>query len=243
LANHLKLQGKAVARIILLTEPQLADAVVPFLTAARATVDPVFTLPDLRGALGGDLRDTRLLSFGAGVIVPEAVLARLPGPAYNLHPGPPAYPGLFPSVYALYDGAPTFGITLHEMAPLVDSGPIVAVETFAVPAMCDRLTLDTHTFRAMVNMVARLALPLTNVAQPLPRIDAAWSGTRRTRRDFEALCRVPEDAGTDEFFRRLRAVGEGPHHGLTLTRFGREFRLVSQTGAPVVRGGQPMRDT
>ena len=86
----------------------------------------VVTLSELEDALANSSKTTRLISFGSGVIVPAAVLARLSGTAYNFHPGPPAYPGIFPSVFALYDGATRFGVTLHEMKPEVDSGPIVA---------------------------------------------------------------------------------------------------------------------
>ena len=46
------------------------------------------------------------------------------GPSYNFHPGPPNRPGRYPSVFALYDNARHFGITVHEMLPKVDSGAI-----------------------------------------------------------------------------------------------------------------------
>ena len=71
------------------------------------------------------------------MIVPAEILNALPSPAYNFHPGPPDYPGIFPSVYALYDGAAAFGVTLNEMIREVDAGPIIAVERFAVSAAAD----------------------------------------------------------------------------------------------------------
>ena len=227
-----------MTRLILITEPAFEAvlaaplaAAAPGLTIARAS-----TRLELEGLLMFP-EPTRVLSIGADFIVPKRILDDLAGPAYNLHPGPPEYPGLFPSVFALYDGATSFGVTLHEMAARVDSGPIVAVDRFAVPIGCDRLALDTLAFAAMRAMITRLAPALVDLTRPLPQAGAAWSGVTRTRTDFNALCRLPDDCSAEEFDRRLRAVGEGPHHALTVTRFGRRFQLVGGAGA-VVRAGE-----
>ena len=232
-----------MVRLIILTQQEFAAAVTaPFRALAQAPELVVATtLADLENALGPVPKNIRVISFGSGVIVPAAILAALPGPAYNFHPGPPNYPGIFPSVFALYDGAARFGVTLHEMAAQVDSGPIVAVETFAVPKDCDRLALDTTTFAALLNLMEKFAPALADVATPLPRIAQAWSGTRRSHKHFDAFCHLPEDATPEEFERRLRAAGEGPEHALTITRFGRTFRLTHQQGDGVVRGGQRVK--
>jgi methionyl-tRNA formyltransferase len=225
-----------MAQLILLTEPELRDAVANTLAAAAPTVRLAFaaTRQALESALsnGGG----RILSVGAGFIVPEALLRRAAS-AYNLHPGPPEYPGIFPSVFALYDRALHFGVTLHEMAPRVDSGPIVAIDRFPIQPRWDRLALDTAAFAAMIALLKRLAPALTNLASPLVPNGETWSGALRTKRDFQALCRLPEDVTADEFAHRLRAVGEGPHHALTISRYGREFRLVSANTGDVVRAG------
>ena len=226
-----------MARLILLTEPAFKDALAARLAAPGIILDLAPTLADLDRLLAAGLADTRLLSVGAGFIVPPRILQALSGPAYNLHPGPPEYPGLFPSVFALYDRAARFGITLHEMADKVDAGAIVTVDTYDLLPSWDRLALDSATFGAMLNMIARLAPALTDLSRPLPRLGVEWSGAKRNRKDFDALCALPEDADTAEFARRLRAVGEGPDHAITLTRFGRRFRLVSDLEAGVVRAG------
>jgi len=227
-----------MAQLILLTEPELRDAVANTLAAAAPAVRLAFA-PSL-AALEGALSDGggRILSVGAGFIVPEALLRRAAS-AYNLHPGPPEYPGIFPSVFALNDRAAGFGVTLHEMAARVDSGPIVAVDRFAIDRGWNRLALDTAAFTAMIAMLKRLAPALTNLSSPLAPSGEAWSGPLRTKREFEALCRLPETATADEFEHRLRAVGEGPNHALIVTRYGRAFRLVSD-GGEVVRAGTPV---
>lgn len=229
-------------RLILLTQREFADTIARPLRAQAPAVSlqVAATLPELETALADGAEDTRLISVGSGVIVPAAILGRLPGPAYNFHPGPPDYPGIFPSVFALYDGATRFGVTLHEMAAQVDSGPIVAVERISIAPAWDRLALDTATFTALLAMLERLTPTLADATTPLVRIAQSWSGVRRSRKDFDALCRLPDDTTAEEFARRYRAIGEGPEHALTFTRFGRTFRLDSR-GQNVVRGGQPVR--
>jgi methionyl-tRNA formyltransferase len=231
-----------LARLILLTDYGFAEVIANPLRAVAPKIDlrTVTNRAELEMALDGP-GAARLVSFGSGVIVPAALLARATAGAYNFHPGPPAYPGIFPSVFALYDGARSFGVTLHEMAARVDSGPIIAVDEFDVPNTWDRLALDTASFNALMGQFVRMAPHLTNLAQPLLRTQLTWGTQHRTRKDFEALCRLPDNATAEEFSRRYRAVGEGPDHALTFTRFGRTFRLESAPAANVVRGGQPAR--
>ena len=181
----------------------------------------------------------RLLSVCSPVIVPARVLAALTGPAYNLHPGPPAYPGLFPAVFALYDGVTTFGATLHEMAAEVDAGLIVAASEIDVPPDMDRLGLEILSRRLVLSLLRRCARALVRTDTPLAPVDVPWGGPARRQADFDALCRLPETADAAEFERRLRAVGEGPDHALRLPRFGRWFRLEPEhPDTPVVKAGR-----
>ena len=226
-----------MSKIILLTQPECVAFLAPCLRAAGADVQIAVEREDLTRALWALSPDTRLVSFAAKVIVPAAALGRFAGPSYNFHPGPPEYPGLFPSVHALYEGQSEFAVTLHEMAAEVDSGPIVAVERFPIPAGANRLVLDQLTLANMVVAFARWAPRLAAAATPLPRSEDLWRGPHRTRADFNALCELGESPTPEEFARRLRAVGEGPEHALTLTRYGRRFALISDTTGPVVRGG------
>ncbi len=232
-------------RVILITQREFAELFAQPLQAAAPglRVEFAWSAEQLAQAVGREPASTRLISLGSDIIVPAEVLSRLPGPAYNFHPGPPSYPGIFPSVFALYDGAEHFGVTLHEMAAEVDSGAIVAVDTFPIPAAWDRLALVTATFAALQNMLARTAPQLADVDIPLPTASESWGGPRRTRKEFDALCHLPEDADQAEFAQRYRAIGEGPEHALSITRFGRVFRLESMKNDAIVRGGQPDRSS
>jgi methionyl-tRNA formyltransferase len=198
------------------------------------------TLVELTDHLLASSTRTRVISFGSGVIVPADVLKLCNGGAYNFHPGPPNYRGLFPSVYALYDNAETFGVTCHEMSDTVDSGAIVAVQRFLITPSHNRETLDGATYAAMLELLRSLAPALANVSAPLPHAPETWSGPLRSRKDFDALCALPGDVTDAEFQRRYRAIGEGPDHAISIKMFGQRFRLDNQRTQTVVKGGQPI---
>lgn len=230
------------SEIVLLSPAALAGRFADALGAggADATVTPVATLEALAAACTDRAGRFRLVAFATDVIVPASVLGALGGPAYNLHPGPPEYPGLFPSCFALFEGAARFGSTLHEMTERVDDGTIVGADTFDMPAGVDRLTLDALALASAMRLVAHLAAELADVATPLRPLPLAWSGPRRTARDFARLCEIPPDISADDFAHRYRAVGEGPDHALTIVLHGRRFRLAPEGGddATVYVAGQ-----
>ncbi|HBT41352.1 MAG TPA: hypothetical protein DEB21_04800, partial [Rhodospirillaceae bacterium] len=92
--------------------------------APDARIQGVSSRAELEQATAAPATDLRLVAFCSDVIVPEAVLDRLPGPSYNVHPGPPWVRGIYPSVFALYEGLDRFGATLHELTMEIDAGPI-----------------------------------------------------------------------------------------------------------------------
>jgi len=199
----------AISHIILLTgeieAPILGDILKshnPALSIIPAT-SPV----SLETACADAGPETRLLSFCSPIIVPRGSLSCLSGPAYNFHPGPPERPGRYPSVFALYEGAEQFGVTIHEMLASVDSGPIVAAEWFDIPPRCDLQKLEEMTLVHLVTLFRGLAPHLATDPTPLPRLTIPWRGRKTTKADCDALCAVAPDMDADEAARRRRACG------------------------------------
>lgn len=229
---------KRIEKIVLLVGgPEGAPLQAFFKNAcADLCVEMVTTLDDLEQAL---CPTARLVSFGTGLIVPEYILKSLHFPAYNIHPGPPEYPGIFPSVHALYEKATSFGTTVHEMAERVDEGAIVYVSRFSIPPTLDRLGLDLASFEDVLRLMPGLAPRMAKPEGLKPSGDL-WSEKKRTLHDFKNLCCLPEKIDADEFALRYRAIGEGPDHALEINLHGHRFVLAAKEQSDVVRAGQPV---
>ncbi|MEL6316359.1 MAG: formyltransferase family protein [Pseudomonadota bacterium] len=196
-------------RIILFTRRAEAPDFVAWLRehAAETEVDWAEDLAELRRAVSGGAERTRLISYLSGDIVPADVLARLGLEPYNIHPGPPEYPGSHPDSFALYEGARRFGVTAHVMAERVDSGPIVCVERFQIPEGVGRLEFGDVVVEHASRVFARVALFCAAQDAPIARVTAKWSQRKRTKKEFAALCREPLGATDAEVRRRKRACG------------------------------------
>lgn len=150
---------------------------------------------------------TRLISFCSPVIVPASYLIAIPFGSYNFHPGPPTYPGRYPSVFALHEEACNFGATFHLMSKRVDEGPIIAADYFTVPDNCHLEQLDTLTFKALLGIFVRYAKHLATDSSPLKPQQIYWSGKKRTKSDCDMLCQIEPTMSGDEKARRKRACG------------------------------------
>ncbi len=172
------------------------------------------------------LHDARLVAFTTGVIVPRDFLEALGHGAYNFHPGPPDYPGWAPAHFALYDGAATFGATMHVMAPRVDSGPIIGVESFPIPEAASVRDLEQIAYIRLGHLFWRKARELACTSAPLPRLPIAWSGIKSTQQMYRDHCARPCEIDLAELKRRIRAFDDD-FRGIpfTITQDGVCYRL------------------
>ncbi|WNJ99947.1 formyltransferase family protein [Thalassospiraceae bacterium LMO-JJ14] len=196
-------------RIILLTGEVEAPHLSGMLRQHNPSLDvvPAFDKDALLSAVNAGLHGVRLIAFLTSVIVPKAVLAALEGPAYNFHPGPPEYPGSYVAGFAVYDGARTFGVTLHEMADKVDTGPIVEVRRFPVPDGAKFQELEIEAFKQVLQLFADYAPHMATNDEPLPSGVEPWTGVARTRAEAERLQEIEADLSEEEIVRRYRAFG------------------------------------
>lgn len=183
---------------------------------------------DLDRRLAEDPTGTRVIAFCTATIVPRRHLDRLGAPAYNIHPGPPNYPGRHPESWGAYRDAGRFGATLHEMAPRVDEGAIVDVEWVELPPGSGQSDYGMSAFRAAITLFMRWAPRLFSDEVSLPRHPTyRWSGAKTTHADFVAMCRVDPSIDKEEFLRRQRAFAQQPGSEMTVNLHGTEFRWVA----------------
>jgi methionyl-tRNA formyltransferase len=175
--------------IVLLTgeieQPVLASILLAY--NPLLTIWPVVTLTDVAALEPELLQHARLVAFSTSVIVPARVLDRLGHGAYNFHPGSPHFPGWSPAHFAVYRRAAEFGATAHVMTERVDSGPIVGVELFPVPAGITVSGLEELAYTHLARLFWRLARSLATQIEPLPELPISWSGQKSSRRLYAAM--------------------------------------------------------
>lgn len=88
-------------------------------------------------------------------------LARLGG--INLHPSLlPAQRGPVPTIHALAEAAPRFGVTVHRLVPRIDAGAILAQRAVALPAATTASAAARALHRAGVPMLEEVIAALAS---------------------------------------------------------------------------------
>lgn len=152
----------------------------------------------------GDL----LISYLAQWIIPGKLLAKAKMASINFHTGPPAYPGIGCTNFALYNGEKEFGITCHHMLDKVDSGPIIAVRRFPLFDNETVFSMTQRCYAEIWHLFYELMSGLLQ-GQPLPVSGETWTRKAYTRRQLDELCELTPDMTAEEKARRVRATTYG----------------------------------
>ena len=224
-----------LANVILLTSRAYADHLTPFLLSDNPDINVLQLVhPNQISDLPDEfLLASRLISFGTRYYIPANLLERIGYGSYNFHPGSTAFPGWAPFLYAIYEGADQYGVTVHEMSPKIDAGKIVAVTEFAIPHRITPQNLVDLTTDHMVALFKELSASFVNQSHYLPAIDVHWQRTPNRKRDFAAICALPLDIDATELKRRIFAFGDSdgevfPH----IVIEGKKYRLAFETDHP-----------
>lgn len=110
----------------------------PLRTLCRRLGLPHATITDVNGPeTTGLLREhgaDLILSFHFDQIFDAATLAAAPRGGLNVHPSLlPRHRGPVPTLHALLEDTPEFGVTVHRLAPAIDAGGILAQAPVALP--------------------------------------------------------------------------------------------------------------
>jgi methionyl-tRNA formyltransferase len=121
-------------------------------------------------------------------IIHRDVLSAVRVGCFNVHPGPlPRYAGLNSMCWAIYRGEKTHGVTIHEIVPTVDAGPIVFQSLFPIDDEETGLQLATKCIRVGVSLTIQL-------------LEAAI-------KDPRSIPRIPQDLSKREYFGRTVPQG------------------------------------
>lgn len=155
--------------------------------------DPGEPWPSTIDAWEGDW----LISFRGDLIVPEEIYGRARKGALNFHPAPPRYRGLGSQFYAIYNGDTEFGTTCHHLAPSVDTGSIIRVDTFPIApgetATSLRHHVGAYSLMQFFEIVTDHILP----GKPLPDPQLSWGDRLYTNKGLRTWMAEKKAADPD----------------------------------------------
>lgn len=146
-----------------------------------------------------------LISYLSPWIVPPALLQRARCAAINFHPGPPEYPGIGCTNFAMYEGATTYGVTCHYMDPQVDTGLIIRVIRFPLHSTDTVLSLTYRCYAYLARLFYEI-VDLLVAGQPFPKATEQWTRYPFQRAELNTLCRLTQEMSQEEIHRRIRAT-------------------------------------
>lgn len=159
-----------------------------------------------------EVRFDYLISYLSPWVVPTELLQRVRHAAINFHPGPPEYPGIGCTNFALYEGATTYGVTCHHMHPVPDTGPIIRTVRFPIYETDTVLSLTQRCYAYLAQLFYEIVDCLLR-DQPLPSTTERWVRRPFRRSELNELCRLTSDMSQEEIQRRIRATTFPGHPG------------------------------
>jgi hypothetical protein len=212
--------------VVVLASPDATDYFLGLIRRVGPSIrtDIAYTTEDLDRAALGLGENSLLLSFATSVIVPARILERIPGGAVNFHAAPPEYPGRDPHHFARYDNARRYGATAHLMTSKVDDGPILATEYVDLPLdarPAEILALGNAAAHRLIDEIVPRLLRGDNISP----LNVSWSGRKKTRAEFRALCDLPHYIEKNELLKRLGAVEFEGYNNPFIDLHGIRFRM------------------
>ena len=145
-----------------------------------------------------------IFSYLSPWIIPKVLLERAEKGAINWHPGPPEYPGIGCTNFAIYNNEKEFGITCHHMLSKVDTGNIVEVERFLILENDTVFSITQKCYSLILNSFFRIVETISNNT-PLPKSNEEWKRKPYTRKELDDLSEIKPDMTIDEIENRIKA--------------------------------------
>ncbi len=146
-----------------------------------------------------------LISFSSPWIIPASLLKKAKVAALNFHPGPPEYPGIGCTNFAIYNEEKEFGVTCHHMYEKVDAGPVVMVRRFPI---FEADSVETLTDRCYFNMYSLFMDVMSTYfkKRDIPVSNEKWARKPYTRKQLNELCHITLDMDEKEVTLRVKAT-------------------------------------
>lgn len=146
-----------------------------------------------------------IISYLSQWIIPDEVLKKATLVAINFHPGPPEYPGIGCTNFAVYDGVKEYGVTCHHMLAKVDTGKIISVKRFPVYKTDTVFSITQRCYSLILNQCFEI-LDCIIQEKPLPESTETWKRKPFLRKELNRLCKITPEMPEEEIKRRIKAT-------------------------------------
>jgi len=157
--------------------------------------------PDFFKSWSGDY----IFSYLSPWIISKTLLLNASSGAINWHPGPPEYPGIGCTNFAIYNNEKVFGITCHYMKAKVDTGKIIEVRRFPVTAEDGVFSMTQNCYSEILSSFKFIIDKIVN-NETLPESKEHWTRVPYTRKELDALCEIKPDMSPEETKKRIKAT-------------------------------------
>jgi len=188
----------------------------PYSITAAAFLQEHFTDPKIVYSSRSDRFPEELLNWKGDLvisylsqwIIPQSLLDNASFAAINFHPGPPSYPGIGCTNFAIYNDEKEYGITCHYMLAKVDTGEIIEVRRFPVHPID---TVYSVTQRCYIEILYGFYSIMTGLLREkkFPLSTEKWTRKPYTRKDLNELCLAIPGMDEKEIQKRLKATTFG----------------------------------
>lgn len=146
-----------------------------------------------------------LISYMSPWIIKKDTLDKIDKWAINFHPGPPKYPGIGCTNFAIYNQENEFGVTAHIMEEKVDSGQILNVKKFPLMQNDSVYDLTQRCYFYIHTQFIEIMLYIFK-NNSIPKCNEEWTRKPYTRKELNDLCRIDVNMTKKEIARRIRAT-------------------------------------
>jgi methionyl-tRNA formyltransferase len=146
-----------------------------------------------------------IFSYLSPWIIPKKLIEKAQKGAINWHPGPPEYPGIGCTNFAIYNKEKEFGFTCHYMLDKVDTGKIVETKRFPILINDTVYSITQKCYSLILNSFYRIVENIFNKF-PLPESDECWKRKPYTRKELDELTEIKPDMSIEEIENRIKAT-------------------------------------
>ena len=158
------------------------------------------------------------------------MLERASVAAINFHPGPPEYPGIGCTNFAIYNQVSVFGITCHHMNAKVDTGDIIAVKRFPIFKTDSVYSLSQRCYSHILTLFYDIISGILE-DKPLSKAEETWQRKPYKRKELNELCEIRPDMSAEEVKKRIQSTSFPGMPGAYVEIGGYKFMLEGENNS------------